>query len=193
MRTITAALGLTAMLAGCATASHGPGAPRDADSIQAELALEHRVEHRLGEVFGDDVANVRVAMDGNKALLLGSVHQRASQELATEVALSVDGVKSVSNRLRLVRAQSGGIISEVATDAEEEAADAGLEAEVKVRLVGEVGRWAGSIEVEAVDGVVSLRGRVPDEARRDIALRTARSTSGVRRVIDLLRVAPRGD
>ncbi len=190
MRAIHAVLGLAALAAGCATAAHAPSAPRDADTVQAELALEHQVERRLGEVFGDDADNVRVAMDGDKALLLGSVHQRAVQELATEVALSVEGVRSVSNRLRLVRAQPAGIVAEVAADAESEAKDAGLESEVKVRLLGEVGRWAGSIEVEAVDGVVSLRGRVPDEARRDIALRTARDTRGVRRVIDLLRVSP---
>lgn len=55
-------------------------------------------------------------------------------------------------------------------------------------LAAEIGRHAFDLEVECSDGVVSLRGTVPDEERHRIALRAAESTSGVKKVIDLLRV-----
>jgi osmotically-inducible protein OsmY len=60
---------------------------------------------------------------------------------------------------------------------------------VKYQLTREVGKWARKIEVEAVEGVVSLRGTVPDQARYDIALKTATGVGGVKQVIDLLRIA----
>ena len=66
--------------------------------------------------------------------------------------------------------------------------DAGLESRVKSQLLGELGRYALEIEVEAADGAVSLRGWVPDRTRKRIALATARDTRGVERVIDLVRI-----
>ena len=39
------------------------------------------------------------------------------------------------------------------------------------------------------DGVVSLRGTVPDEARRKLALETAKKVDGVKELIDLIAVA----
>jgi osmotically-inducible protein OsmY len=66
--------------------------------------------------------------------------------------------------------------------------DADLETQVKSRLLGELGRFALEIEVEATDGVVSLRGWVPDAARERFALDTAQGVRGVERVIDLIRV-----
>jgi len=39
-----------------------------------------------------------------------------------------------------------------------------------------------------VEGVVSLRGELPDEARRGFALKAARSVDGVKKVIDLIKI-----
>jgi hyperosmotically inducible protein len=70
-----------------------------------------------------------------------------------------------------------------------EVGDGALESMVKGLLLDELGRRGFSIEVEAVDGVVSLRGTVPDEARRKLALETARKVDGVKQVVDLVSVA----
>jgi osmotically-inducible protein OsmY len=59
---------------------------------------------------------------------------------------------------------------------------------VKYQLNREIGKTAWKIEVEAVEGVVSLRGTVPDQARLEIALKTAAGVKGVKQVVDLLRV-----
>jgi len=55
-------------------------------------------------------------------------------------------------------------------------------------LLGEIGRYAPDLEVEVTDGVVSLRGTLPDKERKSLALRAARETSGVQRVVDLVQV-----
>ncbi len=138
---------------------------------------------------GADARFTRVSVDRSRAILLGDVTDRAVQELSKEVALAFDEVSEVSNRLRLIR-PGGGPVHEVVTTVEEETADAVLESEVKLALAAEIGRHAGRVEVEAVEGVVSLRGTVPDEARRTIALDTASGVAGVRRTVDLLTIAP---
>lgn len=184
--TLLTTLIAVAGLAGCAS-RRPPAPPRDAAAIDAEWALAERIEHRLVELFGADAEPVRVVIDRHKAILLGDVTDRPTQELAKEVALTFPGIASVSNRLRLIR-PTDGIGEEAVQTVEEETRDAALESEVKLALAGEIGRWAGSVEVEAVDGVISLRGALPDEARRTIALETASGRKGVRRVIDLLSV-----
>jgi osmotically-inducible protein OsmY len=37
------------------------------------------------------------------------------------------------------------------------------------------------------DGVVSLRGTLPDRQRREIAVKAAKDTKGVRKVVDLIK------
>ena len=65
-------------------------------------------------------------------------------------------------------------------------ADALLEARVKARLLGELGKVAFKIRVDATSGVVTLSGTVPDGDRRRLATSIARSMSGVKEVRDLL-------
>jgi osmotically-inducible protein OsmY len=66
--------------------------------------------------------------------------------------------------------------------------DAKLESLVKLKLYTELGLRARKIEVEAVERVVSLRGKLPDEARRKIAVQTAEQVEDVERVVDLLEI-----
>jgi len=146
-----------------------------------DYAKELEIQELLFEKGGDAALGIKVTVDRTTAILVGEVPTRAAQELAEEVALSVEGIKSVKNRLQV----AGG---KDKNDAGEETADAYLETKVKRNLFTEIGKRARKIEVEAVDGVVSLRGTVPDEARKKIALDTAAKTNGVKRVVDLIKV-----
>ena len=56
------------------------------------------------------------------------------------------------------------------------------------QLKAEIGQYSGDIEVEASDGVLSLRGKVPDEARAKYALAAAQKVPGVKKVIDLIDI-----
>jgi osmotically-inducible protein OsmY len=138
----------------------------------------------LVEKLGKEAAPIRVMISGGKAILMGEVESRAVQELAEEVALVAEGVTSVDNQVTARRDPKlgKGLLANEAGDSE-------LETTVKMRLRAEIGSHAEKIEVEAVEGWVSLRGVAPEKARLDIALATAAGTKGVKKVIDLLRVA----
>jgi hyperosmotically inducible protein len=169
-----AALGVVVVLALSA------GSVLAADPAAQEKAIQDLIVAKLG----DDAASIRVTLVGSKAILTGAVKERPVQELAEEVALSVAGVKKVDNQ---VESSSGGTLGKGLL--REEAADGKLEAGVQKALKGEIGSHTKTIEIEACDGWVSLRGTSPDKARKEIALTTAAKVDGVKKVIDLLTVA----
>jgi len=144
---------------------------------------EQKLKAFLVEKLGDDARGITVTVVKTKATLTGEVKRRPTEELSKEVALAYPGITSVKNDIELAKSESmeeavGGEIG-----------DGKLESMVKGTLVDELGRRGFSIEVEAVDGVVSLRGTVPDEARRKLALETAKKVDGVKELIDLIAVA----
>ena len=151
-----------------------------------------RVKTRLLEKLGSDALGIDVEVDDGEAVLRGTVSRRVTQELAEEAAKSVDGIARVDNRLEVRRPPAGSVkegAGRAAGDFAKEVSDAELETRVHLRLFGEIGRYAVRLQVEAVDGVVSLRGKLPDRERKRLALRTARKTRGVEKVIDLVEVA----
>jgi len=178
-----------AVFAGLAALSTGQETTA-ATSQDAAASLEQQVATTLVNKLGQDAATIRVVVDNKgKVMLIGTAARRSTQELAKEVALFVPGVKKVQNKVEYVPAASGGNVAEQAVETTgEETSDSALETSVKYQLNREVGKRAWKIEVEAVEGVVSLRGTVPDQARYDIALKTAASVKGVKQVIDLLRI-----
>ena len=189
MRSNVLPLVLLCALLSAACAGTVPGPRSAADPDIADASVEADVYVALLEKLGRDGLPIDVEVRGGRAVLTGQVDQRSTQELAEEVARSVPGVRGVDNR---VTAPSGGTAQTAPGKAVDHAGmevqDAVLEARVGKNLLAEIGRHAFDLEVECSDGVVSLRGTVPDEERRRIALRTAESTSGVKKVIDLLRV-----
>jgi hyperosmotically inducible protein len=178
-----------AVLVLLATAGAGAWAQSQGEQ-DATLLKEIEIQDALLEKGGAGAVGIRVTVDGNKAILTGEVGTRAAQELAEEVALSVQGIKSVDNRLKLATPPAGTGPEKAGRNMEQELADAKLESKVKRHLYSEIGRRARQVEVEATDGVVSLRGELPDASRKQIALQTVGKTNGVKKVIDLLRVAP---
>ena len=176
-----------AILALVLTASAAPAAAQAQQESAQEAAYtkELAIRELLLEKAGQSAIGIRVTVDGAKAILTGEVPGRPAQELAEEVVLSVDGIKSVENRLK-IKPASGAPAP--AHSLEQELADAKLEAKVKRLIHDEIGKWSKQIGVEAVEGVVSLRGTLPDAQRKQLALDTAGKTKGVRRVIDLIKI-----
>jgi hyperosmotically inducible protein len=73
--------------------------------------------------------------------------------------------------------------------ATEPVTDAAVTASVKTKLLGD-GKTPGlKIDVDTQDGVVTLSGDVPTAAAHAEALRLARATKGVKRVVDKMTVA----
>lgn len=151
---------------------------------EAARQREAEIEKYLVERLGDDASGIRVVLIGTRAVLTGDVQERVTQELAKEVVLSLDDVRTAANR---IQARYDPTILE--GQALLEGKDAELEIRVKRALLRYAGEKAArQLEVESVDGVISLRGIVDDAAHYELALKVARETPGVRQVLDLVRV-----
>ncbi|HMM33349.1 MAG TPA: BON domain-containing protein [Thermoanaerobaculia bacterium] len=155
----------------------------DAEVSEALTAVA--VKAKLITKLGGDGLAVKVEIHGNKAVLTGEVEKKESQELAKEVALSVAEVEEVDNRVT----QKPSERASAAADIEAEIKDGVLETRVKGALLSEVGKNALKIEVEATNGVVSLRGTVPTPEISKASVAKAKSVPGVTKVVDLLRAS----
>ena len=183
----------TLLFGACASTVPTPRSQAEDEAVReqdvADARLETEVRLALLDKLGEDGLGVTVDAAGGRVSLIGAVDKRTTQELAEEVARSVPGVQSVDNRLasREGSAQST-LPGRAVGHAEREVGDAVLEMRVGKNLLGEIGRYALDLEVEVADGVVSLRGTLPDAERKSLALRAARETSGVERVVDLVKL-----
>ena len=67
--------------------------------------------------------------------------------------------------------------------------DSAITTEVKTKLLAAKGVPASKIDVDTVNGVVTLKGAVPTRAARTKAVRITRRSKGVKRVVDQLTLA----
>ena len=166
---------LSASPAVAADAKPSTTSPEVSDALTAVS-----VRATLIDKLGVDALRIKVSVSGETATLTGEVAKSASQGLAEEVALSVKGIKKVDNKVTQKDAE--GVIGA----SEASVKNVALEMKVKGILLGEIGANALKIEVEVVDGVVSLRGKLADPETAKAALKKTRSIQGVKKVIDLL-------
>lgn len=68
--------------------------------------------------------------------------------------------------------------------------DAWTHAKIVAKLIGDTQTPERKINVDVVDGVVTLRGTVDTAEAKTEAARIARETDGVKNVVDQLKVAP---
>lgn len=151
------------------------------DSRRREVEIESALVARLG----DDARSIRAVVIDGHVLLIGTVHERVTQELSKEVVLSLAGVERATNRV--VALNDPTLLDGKAMV---EGKDAELEIKVKRALARDAGEGvARALEVEAVDGVVCLRGTTADAAGHQRAVEVATKVPGVVRVLDLVRPA----
>jgi len=166
-------------------------APAAGDSEIDRTLLELRVRTALLEKIGLPAADISVKATLGEIWLLGTVKSDSASATAEDVAELVDGVKTVHNEIKVVdphqKGESGA--TRVAEKVEHGVDDGLLELRLKTKLIAELGRSAFHLEVESHGGVVNLSGTAPDQARRDLAIKIAERASGVKRVIDLMKVA----
>ena len=153
-------------------------APASSEVTEALAAIS--VKSTLIEKLGADALGIKVSVSGDKATLTGQVTKSPSQGLAEEVALSVKGIKKVDNEVTVKNAEGAVAASESSVN------NVALEMKVKSILLTEIGANALKIEVEVVDGVVSLRGTLHNPDTSKAAVRKTRAIKGVKKVVDLL-------
>jgi len=122
------------------------------------------------------------------------VESDIDRDLAEQIALGMDGVRSVDNRLAVGRAEEA---SEPATPTQRNFAqwvrDATTTAKVKSKLVANAHTKAINIDVDTRNGIVTLKGMVQSAEESMLAEAIARNTDGVEEVYtDLLVIADAG-
>lgn len=166
-----AALLAAAAIAGCASTQTAGRQIDDAEitaSVKAKLAADPEV--KAHEIDVD-------TLDG-EVRLSGIVDDAATRREAEKLARGTDGVRRVKNELKV-----GGDLStgEVITDAT-------ITAKVKSVLIADAVVKARDIDVDTIDGVVTLTGIVESQSEKQQAETLARGCEGVRAVRNQIEV-----
>ncbi len=156
-------------------------APPDAATSNAEK--EKKLTSLLVDKLGKDAETIHVTVVGEKITLTGQVADRGTQELSVEVVKYDDPKAKIDNQLKCTAEKSLG-----KGKTEDEIADNKVEKKVRETVKGELGKNYKPVNIECTAGTCTVRGTVPDQARKDIALKAAAGVEGVKKVVDLLRV-----
>lgn len=178
--TVIAALAVASLLATTNTANAASAKAKTVDQSVSDAMTALSVRTQLVDKLGADALGIGVTFSGETATLSGHVAKSASQGLAGEVALSVEGVKKVDNQVTENTPPGFAAASEASVK------NVSLELKVKSILLADIGTHALQIEVEVVDGVVSLRGKPGSAATASEAVRKTASIKGVNKVVNLL-------
>jgi hyperosmotically inducible periplasmic protein len=131
--------------------------------------------------------DIKVSVQGGKATLTGKVDEDVNRDLAKQIALGVDGISEVDNRLAIdadytppARAErSFGDVVE----------DASITTAVKSKLLWSKHADGLATDVDTRSGKVTLTGKADSGAAKDLAGRLAANTRGVVSVDNKLVVA----
>jgi hyperosmotically inducible protein len=161
-----------------------PAASASAKSSSSDAWVTTKVKvGLLADPGGLSPMKINVDTRDGIVTLFGIVNSDADKRAAEQQARKVSGVKSVQNELQ--------VVPDVAAKRVDARDDQLLDA-VEKRLGGRETLKDDSIDVEVKNGVVRLTGTVDGFGERMTALTVARSTEGVKSVIDDLRIEKKG-
>jgi hyperosmotically inducible protein len=167
-------------------------------SVKSKLAADDSVK----------ASEIDVSTLDHAVTLDGTVESRAVKERALAIARETDGVETVVDNLVIgddVAATTGTDVPEPASDSDRASdmgdqarekgkeagaavSDAAITAAVKTKLLGDTSTPGMKIDVDTSNGVVTLSGEVASAAERTNAVKIARGTDGVKRVVNKLTV-----
>jgi len=162
---------------------NGSGRTSNFDDIEAHIRLETHY------ATSDELSALQIDTDvrDGVAYLSGEVESAAERELAEREAVSVEGILSVRNNIRVIGdAEQATIAERLASTAD----DARITATVKARLLASENTAGLQINVDTDEQVVTLKGNVDDDAERELAGLIAANTSGVKDVRNEVTLKP---
>ena len=159
--------------------------PIAAAAITSREVIEARQESQIWTTFALSpylrTTDVAVSVREGKATLTGNVADGVNKDLAKQIALSVEGIKSVENNIE-VQANYVAPVQSEKRGFGEMIEDATITSTVKSKMIWS--RYADrlSANVDTTRGRVILAGTTDSEEARDFAGKLATSTHGVRSV-----------
>ena len=193
----TIAIALSTALIGFATPAAWAGDQKTEQKIEAgavgqyvnDAALTGKVKAALAANDITDAIEIEVETTRGVVLLEGEVDSGIEKVQAEKVAISVEGVEGVMNKLSVVASNGqdkpGAIKQYIG--------DAAVTAKVKASLAADTTTEATEIEVETTRGVVTLKGEVDSDDEKLQASKVAYGIDGVKKVDNELTLAQDAD
>jgi len=150
---------------------------RSASKQVDDAWITTKVESKLAA--DPEVNNFEIDVDTQDGVvrLSGNVEQAAARKEAEELARSTEGVTQVVNEIEIGDPSF-----------KENVTDAWIVTKIKAKLTGDGDINPFNIDVDAVEGVVTLSGIVKKEEAKREAERLARDTAGVKEVRNQIEV-----
>ena len=126
-----------------------------------------------------------IDVEDGAATLNGKVENDVQKELAEQVALSIDGIDSVDNRIEA----SSDAVEGDAPSMVQRLEDASLAATVKSKLLWNSNTRGLDIQVKSETGNITLSGHAQTPAAKELAGQLAANTDGVREVFNHLSIS----
>ena len=133
---------------------------------------------------------LKVSVHGNRATLSGKVTENAGKELAEQIALGANGIKSVDNQIVVDPEYVPPMLISPTRKYGEIVDDASITAAVKSKLLWSKYTDELSTNVDTNRGRVILTGTADNTKAKTFAGQLARSTNGVRSVDNRLEIKP---
>ena len=184
------ALGIALALAGLSASAHD----QPLEQAINEAKLEGTISTAILLNRHLNPFEISVDVEGDTAILSGTVEETVDKQLAERVALNARGIARVDNRIAVEpEAKLRERRSEGERDFDEAVEDASITASVKSRLLWNDVTDGLEIDVDTMRGKVTLSGEASTEAEKRLATKLARLTDGVRTVDNRIVVGPDRD
>ncbi len=162
-------------ISGCA-GTHQSG-ENPVERVVDDSTITTRVNHAMLKDETVKARQIDVDTIGGHVALTGAVATRQESTRAVQIAQGVPGVKSVTNNIQIGERSFGVIWN-----------DNVISNKIKAKLIAEPEVRSLNIDVDVYLGVVTLTGIVSSRYQKDRAIAISRSTNGIVKVIDNLKV-----
>nr|WP_136250459.1 BON domain-containing protein [Ningiella ruwaisensis] len=148
----------------------------DWDGYAKDAWIDGKAEATLLFNGNLDSFDINTDVKDGVVILTGKVDNEVDKELASELLLGIDGVKSVENQLTVMNED------EEDSDVMSGFTDAKIATVIKSRLLFDSEVSGTDIDVSVEDQIVMLRGTVDSDAAKDLAMTIAQNTDDVKDV-----------
>lgn len=172
-----------AIATACATVS---AASTEDDIIEARQEAQIWTTFALSPYLR--ASDLQVRVDDGKATITGTVEEDVNKDLARQIALGVSGIDDVDNQIAVSADFKPAERDSGERSFGEVMDDVSIATAVKSKLIWSRYTDALDIEVESIDGDVTLKGSTDSDVSKELAGKLATNTHGVDSVDNQLRV-----
>lgn len=164
------------------------GVDKSADAVGTAAHTSAKAVDKSKEKVGDAADKTGDAL-GTAAKATGNAIGTAAQKTASAIGIAADKTKDATAKAADKTEDATASADKKAGTTGQVVSDAAITSAVKTKLLGDGTTPGLKVDVDTEDGVVTLHGDLATAAQRTTALRLARETKGVTRVVDKLTVA----